>query len=58
MERKEPNSPDIAMRISEAIWKKFESHRDIVNRSPNYGRLIWRVKRKNGEIEVDLELKF
>ena len=56
MERKEPNSRDIAVKIREAIEKKLENHGDSV-RKARHGRITWRVNGKSGQIEVDLEPK-
>ena len=39
------------------IGKKLQANRGILKKSISYGRLVWRSKR-NGEIEVDLELRF
>ena len=56
MEREDPNRYDMYDRISTALRKKFESHRDVIKGSKK-GRAKWRVNRKNGEIEVDLEVQ-
>ena len=37
------------------VVKKLQANRDVLQKSPNYGRLIWR--RKKGELEIELELK-
>ena len=56
MERKEPNSRDIAVKIREAIEKKLENHGDSL-RKARHGRITWRVNGKSGQIEVDFEPK-
>ena len=43
--------------LIEAIKRKLEANRSILERSISFGRLGWRLNKKNGEIEVDLELK-
>ena len=42
--------------LIDAIHKKLLAHPEIVGKSLPYGRIIWRTKR-NGEVEIDLELK-
>ena len=44
-------------RLIDALVKKLRSNREMLRKSPNYGRLVWRVDRKRGQIEIDLELK-
>jgi hypothetical protein len=43
--------------LIEIIVKKIEANRAVLVRSVQHGRLSWRFNKKNGEIEVDLELK-
>jgi hypothetical protein len=43
--------------LIKVIVHKLEANRAMVERSIHHGRLSWRVVQKNGEIEVDLELK-
>ena len=50
-----PNNIAAVDKLIEALLKKLQSNREVLQKSPDYGRLIWR--RKNGEIEIDLELK-
>ncbi len=40
-----------------AIHSKLLANSEILKKSANFGRLTWRRSRKNGVIEVDLELK-
>ena len=56
MERLQPGSIDVVERILEAIRKKFEAHRDTVKRSPNYGRISWRLKNDTVDVDFDLRL--
>lgn len=42
--------------LIETICRKLQANREILKRSLSYGRLVWR-NRKNGEVEIDLELK-
>ena len=56
MEDREPNSHDIYQRIREAIWKKLEAHRDTIKRSPNHGRISWRLNPKKDTVDVDFDL--
>ncbi len=42
--------------LVEAIKQKLEANRGVLLRSLDYGRLTWR-KRRNGELEIDLEPK-
>ena len=39
------------------IIHKLQANREILSRSVNYGRLVWRRNKKDGQIEVDLEPK-
>lgn len=43
--------------LIEVINRKLEANLSILERSTSFGRLGWRLNKKNGEIEVDLELK-
>ena len=43
--------------LIDALVKKLQSNREILRKSPNYGRLVWRLVRKRGQVEIDLELK-
>ncbi len=43
--------------LIDALVKKLQSNREVLRKSPNYGRLVWRVDRKRGQVEIDLELK-
>jgi hypothetical protein len=43
--------------LIQAIVQKLEANRTVLGKSIHHGRLSWRVGRKNGEIEVGLELK-
>jgi hypothetical protein len=43
--------------LIESILKKLQANRSVLVRSVQHGRLSWRLNKKNGEIEVDLELK-
>ena len=40
-----------------AIAHKLQANREILLRSVNYGRLVWRRNKNNGQIDVDLEPK-
>ena len=42
--------------LIDTICRKLQANREILKRSLSYGRLVWRHKR-NGEVEIDLELK-
>ena len=44
-------------RLIQVIINKLEANRTVLVRSVNHGRLSWRLNKRNGEIEVDLELK-
>ncbi len=44
-------------KLIDALVKKLRSNREILRKSPNYGRLVWRMDRKRGQVEIDLELK-
>lgn len=41
--------------LIEAISKKLQANRNVVARSIAYGRVSWRLK--NGNVELDVELK-
>ena len=43
--------------LIDALVKKLQSNREILRKSPNYGRLVWRLDRRRGQVEIDLELK-
>ena len=43
--------------LIETIKRKLEANRSTLERSMSFGRLSWRLNKKNGEIEVDLEPK-
>jgi hypothetical protein len=43
--------------LIKVIVKKLEANRAVLERSIHHGRLSWRSSKKNGEIDVDLELK-
>ena len=40
-----------------SVVQKLQANREILSRSVNYGRLVWRRNKKDDQIEVDLELK-
>ena len=40
-----------------SIVQKLQANREILSRSVNYGRLVWRRNKKDDQMEVDLELK-
>ena len=44
--------------LIDAIVRKLRANRGILLRSASYGRLVWRRKKKDGQIEVDLEPNF
>ena len=46
-----------ADRLIDAITKKLQANRSVLERSINHGRLSWRINKRSGEIEVDLEPK-
>ncbi len=56
---KEPiNQPTITVdHLIDAIVKKLNANRTVLEKSIHYGRISWRLGRKAGEIEVDLEPK-
>ena len=56
MKDQSPGNPIGVDYLIESIKRKLEANRSILERSTSFGRLGWRLK-KNGEIEVDLELK-
>ena len=56
MERPQPSNLDVVERILEAIRKKLEAHRDTVKKSPNYGRISWRIKNDTVDVDFDLRL--
>ncbi len=43
--------------LIDAITRKLQANRLILERSMTFGRLSWRFNKKASEIEVDLELK-
>jgi hypothetical protein len=43
--------------LIKVIVNKLEANRGVLERSIQHGRLSWRLTKKNGEIEVDLEPK-
>ena len=43
--------------LIEAIVKKLETNRAVLEKSIHYGRISWRLGRKAGDIEVDFEPK-
>ena len=49
------NDPEVDVLI-DALVKKLQSNREILRKSANYGRLVWRVDRRRG-LEIDLEPK-
>ena len=55
-DQRAPSYP-VVNRIGDAVMKKILANQEIVNKSSSYGRITWRVNKKNGEIEVDLEPK-
>ena len=48
---------DLVDHLIDAIVRKLRANRVILLRSANYGRLVWRRNKKDGQIEVDLEPK-
>ena len=54
-ENQSPNNREVDELIN-TIGKKLQANREILKKSLAYGRLVWRNKR-NGEVEIDLELK-
>ena len=48
---------DLVDHLINAIVQKLQANRGILLRSVNYGRLVWRRNKKDGQIEVDLEPK-
>ncbi len=42
--------------VIDAIHKKLVANREVLIRSLAFGRLLWR-KKKNGQVEIELELK-
>lgn len=57
MKDQSPGNPIGVDYLIESIKRKLEANRSILERSTSFGRLGWRLNKKNGEIEVDLELK-
>ena len=49
-------SPDSSEPIS-SIQRKLQANEELLKQYPNFGRLTWRRKRKNGEMEIELEIK-
>lgn len=43
--------------LIEVIIDKLKANRIVLQQSLAFGRLSWRLNKKNGEIEVDLEPK-
>ena len=43
--------------LIDAIVKKLEANRTVLEKSIHYGRISWRLGRKTGKIEVDFEPK-
>ncbi len=43
--------------LIEAIVKKLEANRAVLEKSLYYGRISWRLGKKDGELEVDFEPK-
>ncbi len=48
---------DLVDQLIDSILRKLQANRGILMRSVNYGRLVWRRDKKDGQIEVDLEPK-
>ena len=48
---------ELVDQLIDSIMRKLQANRGILLRSVNYGRLVWRRNKKDGQIEVDLELK-
>ncbi len=40
-----------------SVVQKLQANREVLSRSVDYGRLVWRRNKKDDQIEVDLELK-
>jgi hypothetical protein len=43
--------------LIDAIIRKLQANRPVLERSIQHGRLSWRTNKRNGEIEIDLEPK-
>ena len=48
---------DLVEHLINTIVQKLQANREILLRSVNYGRLVWRRNKSDGQIEVDLEPK-
>ena len=57
MKDRDNQANNLVNHLIEAIVQKLEANRMVLIRSQHFGRLSWRRNKKNGEIEVDLELK-
>jgi len=57
MKDRDNQANNLVNHLIEAIVQKLEANRTVLIRSLHFGRLSWRRNKKNGEIEVDLELK-
>ena len=57
MQDKGTQSSVVVEDLIKAIHSKLLANSEILKQSVNFGRLTWRRSRKNGVIEVDLELK-
>ncbi len=56
--RHQPSGGSVSVdSLIEAIKLKLEANRSTLERSISFGRLSWRLNKKKGEIEVDLEPK-
>jgi hypothetical protein len=56
---KEHNSqgPFTVDQLIKVITDKLQANRPMLERSKQHGRLSWRSGKKDGEIEVDLDLR-
>ena len=57
MKNQSPADPIGVDYLIDAIKRKLEANRSTLERSISFGRLSWRLNKKKGEIEVDLEPK-
>lgn len=51
------NKCQLVDELIQAVTRKLEANRPLLERSLHFGRLTWRVTKK-GDITVNLELKF
>jgi hypothetical protein len=57
MNPEQGNQKEGAVELIDVVIKKLEAHQHLLEKSLQYGRLVWRYNRRSRRFEVDLELK-